>query len=199
MIERLDQQLFIFINSHNSNFWDCIMNFMSMKLVWIPLYLAILWYLAVVYKKKFPVILIFIVLAVVLSDQLSVLIKNSVDRLRPCHEPSLQGLVHLVNGYCGGEYGFVSSHASNSFNVAVLSSLLVKKRWYTVFIVVWAGIVSYSRVYLGVHYPGDVISGALLGIITGMTIYRFYILTDRRFLSTAKFSGSRPDKTETKA
>ncbi len=199
MIERLDQQLFILINSHNSHFWDVIMNFMSMKLVWAPLYIAILWYLAVFYKRKFPVILLFIVIAIALSDQLSVLIKNSVDRLRPCHEPSLQGLVHLVNGYCGGEYGFVSSHASNSFNVAVLSSLLVKKRWFSVFIVLWAGIVSYSRIYLGVHYPGDVLFGALLGIITGLTVYRFFNLTDKKYLSAGKFSGSRSEKTETKA
>jgi hypothetical protein len=95
------------------------------------------------------VVLFFIILAVALTDQISLMIKNSVDRLRPSHNPSLEGLIHLVNGQCGGIYGFVSSHASNTFNVAVLSLLLIKKRWYTsISILAWAASISYSRIYL---------------------------------------------------
>jgi undecaprenyl-diphosphatase len=174
MIEELDRQLLLFINSHNSPFWDSVMSFMSMKLVWAPLYIAILIFLGIRYKKKFLIILLFIAIAVALSDQISVLIKNGVERLRPCHEPTLQGLLHLVNDSCGGKYGFVSSHASNSFNVALLSIMFVKKRWYSAVILAWAAIVSYSRIYLGVHYPGDVISGAILGALIGWGTFKAY-------------------------
>lgn len=180
MLEQIDQELFIFLNSHNSPFWDNIMHFMSLKLVWAPLYLAILVYLGVNYKRRFLLVMLFIIVAVTLADQFSVLVKNSFDRLRPCHEPSLQGLVHMFKEQCGGTYGFVSSHASNSFNVAILSLMLIKKRWYSIFILAWASLVSYSRIYLGVHYPGDVIFGAMLGALVGWSIFRIYqIVSDK--------------------
>ena len=182
MLERFDQQLFLFINSANSPFFDQVMNTISGKLIWVPLYLAILVFLGVKYKRKFLIILIFIILAATLSDQSSVIVKNIFHRLRPCHEPSLLAIVHLVKGECGGIYGFVSSHATNSFDVALLSLSFIKKRWYSISIILWAGIISYSRVYLGVHYPGDVIFGALLGSFIGWGIYNLYVLTDNNIL-----------------
>ena len=133
MLENLDKELFLFLNSLNSPFWDQIMYSISGKIIWIPLYLAILVTIGVKYRKRFPLILLFIILAVALADQSSVhLFKNVFQRLRPCHDPELEGLVHLVNGRCGGLYGFVSSHAANSFNVAALSLMFIKKRWYSV-------------------------------------------------------------------
>jgi len=110
----IDQQLFLFLNSANSPFWDNVMHFMSMTTVWIPLYLLIITYLGITYKRKFIIIIFFIIISVALTDQSALLIKNGVERLRPCHEPALQGLVHTVNGECGGRFGFVSSHAANS-------------------------------------------------------------------------------------
>jgi undecaprenyl-diphosphatase len=184
MLEQLDQQLFLFLNSLNSPIWDKVMYAISGKFIWIPLYLAILIWIGSKYKRKFPVILIFVIIAVTLADQVSVqFFKNIFHRLRPCHEPALQGLVHLVKGECGGLYGFVSSHAANSFNVALLSLMLIKKRWYTITIIVWAAIVGYSRIYLGVHYPGDVICGSLLGAIIGWSVYKMYEITDSKLLS----------------
>jgi undecaprenyl-diphosphatase len=180
MAEQIDQQLFLFLNSANSPFWDKVMHFLSLVLVWIPLYLAILVYLGIKNKKKFLIILLFIIVAISLTDQIALLIKNTTDRLRPCHEPSLQGLVHIVEGKCGGMYSFVSSHAANSFNVALLSLMFIKKRWYSVFIIMWASAVSYSRIYLGVHYPGDVLCGALLGVLIGWGVYKIYEATDKR-------------------
>jgi undecaprenyl-diphosphatase len=162
---------------------DQVMYAISGKLIWAPLYIAILVYLGIRYKRNFFLILLFIILAVALTDQTSVqLFKNTVQRLRPCHEPALEGLVHLVNGECGGKWGFVSSHAANSFNVALISLLFIRKRWYTISIIIWALVVGYSRIYLGVHYPGDVICGSILGAFVGWSMYKLYLLTDNKIL-----------------
>ncbi len=184
MPEHLDQQLFIFLNSAHSPFWDQVMHAISGKLIWVPLYLGILITIGIKYKRKFLVILLFIAVAAAFSDQASVLIKNMVQRLRPCHDPALQGIVHLFRGECGGLYGFVSSHATNSFDVALLSLLFIKRRWFSVSIVIWALVVGYSRIYLGVHYPGDVICGSILGAVIGWGFYNLYVITDRKILSS---------------
>jgi undecaprenyl-diphosphatase len=190
MLERFDQQLFLFINSSNSPFFDQVMYTLSGKLIWVPLYLAILVFMGIKYKRKFLIILIFIILAATLADQSSVIVKNIVHRLRPCHEPSLTGLVHLVNGECGGIFGFVSSHATNSFDVALISLMFIKKRWYTISIILWASVIGYSRIYLGVHYPLDVICGSLLGSFIGWSIYSLYVLTDNRILINKPYFNS---------
>jgi undecaprenyl-diphosphatase len=175
----IDQQLFLILNSANSPFWDKVMHFMSMIIVWIPLYLGILVYLGTIYKKKLLLIILIITIAVTITDQSALIIKNSVERFRPCHEPMLQGLVHTFNNECGGTFGFVSSHAANSFNIAFLSLLFIRKKWFTVSIIIWASVISYSRIYLGVHYPGDVLCGAIIGAFIGLSMYRIFIVIDK--------------------
>ncbi|NJO68350.1 MAG: phosphatase PAP2 family protein [Bacteroidetes bacterium] len=107
---------------------------------------------------------------VIATDQVSVFIKDTVQRLRPCHDMAIQSLVHTVHG-CGGKFGFVSSHAANSFGVAMFFTMFFSHRWVGVMLMIWALIVSYSRIYLGVHYPGDVLGGALLGMIIGALFF----------------------------
>jgi len=186
-IEQLDQQLFLFLNSLNSPFFDQVMHAISGKLIWVPLYLAILIYLGIKNKRKFLIIILFLIIAAIISDQFSVIIKNLVQRLRPCHQPELDGFVHLFRGECGGKFSFVSSHATNSFNVALLSLLFIRKRWYTISIIIWAAFVGYSRIYLGVHYPGDVICGSVLGALIGWGVYNLYVITDNNIIKNRSF------------
>lgn len=191
MLAELDRELFLFLNSMHNPFFDEVMHIFSGKLIWAPLYIAILVYLGTRYRRRFWILLIFIALAVAVNDQVSLhLFKNLFQRLRPCNEPSLQGLVHLYKGECGGGFSFVSAHASNSFNVALLSLALISRRWYTIAIIAWASIIAYSRVYLGVHYPADIICGAMLGSIVGFTMASLFLRTDRLLLSKKTwFSG----------
>ena len=119
--------------------------------------------------------LLFIILVITLADQTSVhLFKNVFQRLRPCHEPALEGLVHLVNNKCGGQFGFISSHAANTFGLALLTLLWIKKGWFTALMITWALLVAYSRVYLGVHYPADVLMGGVWGAGCGWMVFLLF-------------------------
>lgn len=169
MIE-LDHKVFLFLNSLHSPFFDTVMWILSMKAVWIPLYLAMIWLVVRKYGKRAWIPLLIVPLLVLIDDQGSRILKNLTERPRPCHEPSLAGMVHTVKGYCAGMYSFVSGHASNSFGIAAYTAALLGKRWYTWSVFIWAALVSYSRIYIGVHYPGDVLGGALLGLIAGISL-----------------------------
>lgn len=178
MIERLiqiDINLFLWLNSHHSPFWDSVMWFVSGKIQWLPLYLLLLGYIIYRYKWQSISIVIAMIIAITLADQLAVkAFKEVFERLRPSHNPDIQHLVHIVNSYRGGAYGFVSNHAANSFALAVFISFLLKKRIITAGMLFWAACVSYSRIYLGVHYPGDILGGALLGSLIGWLVYYIF-------------------------
>jgi undecaprenyl-diphosphatase len=169
----LDKAIFLAINGWHSPFFDHLMYWLSDKFIWIPLYAVLLFLIWKVYRKGFWIAIPLVALMVTLTDQVSVIFfKDVFERLRPCHDPSLEGLVRIVRNHCGGSYGFISSHASNTFGVAIFigSILRVRYKWILPSLLIWATAVCYSRVYLGVHFPGDVIVGATVGAITGYLI-----------------------------
>jgi len=171
-----DTDLFLALNGAHNGSWDFVMWWASDKLIWIPVYLLFLFLLWRNYRNNIWLIMIFAALLIFLSDQISVhLFKDVFQRPRPCHDPALEGMVHIVNGKCGGSFGFYSSHASNIFAVAVFVLSLLKKKNTTaiVLILAWACLIAYSRIYLGVHYPGDVMAGAMAGSLLGWMVARF--------------------------
>lgn len=199
MLEKLielDQQLFLKLNGLHNSFFDPIMWWTSDMLIWVPFY-AFLLYL--VLKKesnswtnfnwKNPVILVVsIAVTITIADQVaSGFCKPFFERFRPSHEPVLDGLVHLLknsNGdiYKGGKYGFVSSHAANSFALAVLLVQLFNPYKYRYLLILWAAVVAYSRIYLGVHYPGDILGGTLVGIFAGFVGFKLYAFLNKKFI-----------------
>lgn len=167
-----DQELFLYLNALHTDSLDPIMIWISGKLTWLPFYVIILAFIIWHFKKRTLLILIGIALTILFADQLaSGLMKPLFGRLRPCHDPALEGLVYLAKG-CGGKYGFVSSHAANTFGVAMFLWLTFKNLYQWVAIMfIWAAIVSYSRIYLGVHYPLDIIVGGLIGALCAWFVY----------------------------
>ena len=168
-LKNIDESLFLLLNAHNNSFFDPLMWLFSAKLFWGPLYVWFLWLLYKQYPKHFWTVIIAILLMIVASDQLTNLAKNSVMRLRPSQEPNLQALVHTLNGYRGGKYGFYSGHASNAFTVALfmITSIALKRRYIILVSLTFAILTAYSRVYLGVHYPGDILVGGIVGTLLG--------------------------------
>ncbi len=188
-LDALDRELFLAINGLHSSVLDGVMWQVSELVTWIPLYLFLLFML----QRRFgwkglawsvPVI----ALMVVCSDTGSVLLfKNTIQRLRPSHVEALDGSIHLLLGsdgevYRGGQYGFVSSHASNHFAITLfmIGALHNTPRWLAPALLFWAILIAYSRVYLGVHYPGDVIVGALYGAAIGWLFARIHRLVVAR-------------------
>lgn len=181
MIETLnqaDQWLFLLINGLHIPQLDPVMVFISKRFGWIPFYILLLAGL-IRYKRWETIqILIFTVLLITLTDQLSVWIKFQVARPRPCHETDLQPIIHLAAGACGGQFGFVSSHAANAFGLAfwLLMHFRSHLSWVGPLLFIWAALVGYSRIYLGVHYPGDIVGGALTGVFSGWVVWKLYKL-----------------------
>lgn len=165
-LDALDKRLFLYLNGKHNAFFDPIMYWFSNQYIWIPFYLALIIWLIRRFGKTAWYFILSVVLLESASDQLaSNLIKNLVRRPRPSHDPSLAPYIHLSAAGPGGLYGFVSSHASNTLALAVFLSLTLPRNYRELkyMLVGWALLVSYSRIYNGVHYPGDVLCGALLG------------------------------------
>ena len=171
----LDKVITLAINSCHSPFFDNFFYIYTQTQTWIlSIVLLFVWM-----WRKWGVRSLYVVagiaFCILLADQISSsLLKPLVARLRPTHDPEIADLIHTVNGYRGGLYGFVSSHSANAFAFVTFLSLFFRSRICTIVFVIWAVLMAYSRVYLGVHYVGDIVCGAILGIFVGLFVYKLF-------------------------
>ena len=170
----IDARLLLIVNGAHSPFFDSVMWGISGRWIWVPFY-AVLAYLLFrrMSWKRASICLVTIGLIILAADQTcATLIRPEIGRLRPANlNNPLSSFVHVVNGYRGGRYGFPSCHAANTFALAVFMSLVIRHKWFTVMMFSWAFIVSYSRMYLGVHYFGDLFCGATIGSLFAVLFY----------------------------
>lgn len=166
---RLDTELFLYLNGHYAAWLDPIMVWATERTSWFPFYAVLVGWLGWRYRWQGLWIILTIAVAVALGDQItSSILKPLTLRLRPCHVSALQALIHPVLP-CGGQYGFASSHAANTFAMAtVLTLLLGHRQPWVKWLYLWAIVVSYSRIYVGAHYPLDVLAGAGVGVLAAL-------------------------------
>ena len=168
----LDAQILLFINSLHVPYFDRFMWLATTTVCWSIMFMVLLYVLGRRGWKQLLAVVVAIALVILIADLVSAsVIKPLVARLRPTHDPDLSYMVHVVNGYRGGRFSFVSSHAANTFAGALLISLVFRNRRVGISIFLWAFIECYSRMYLGVHFLGDLICGALLGCASAWLVY----------------------------
>ncbi len=189
-LDQLDKQLLLFLNGLHHPFMDDLMWYISLKYTWIPIYLGLIFILYKLFGiKHFWKIVLGILISIALADQFaSGFCKPFFERLRPSHSPEIENLVYILRDYRGGKYGFISSHASTTFSIAFFVFLALKRfskllwvkvlRYASLF---WALLVAYSRVYLGVHYVGDIVAGAIAGILIAWFVFWIYTVLEKRF------------------
>ncbi|MEJ6793257.1 MAG: phosphatase PAP2 family protein [Lacinutrix sp.] len=182
----LDHETFLYLNGLGTDTWDSFWLFYTDKKHWIPFYIFLAY---LMYKrlntKMFILTLIVIALMILVTDQVTNLFKKVLFlRLRPCHNADLIDQMRLVKSWCGGQFGYFSGHASNSMAVAVFTGLMFRDRYkYLIFILLfWAALMGYSRIYIGVHFPLDVVSGFAFGTLSGFGFYKLDKYLQKRFI-----------------
>jgi undecaprenyl-diphosphatase len=168
---KFDSSLFMHFNGMHSAWWDTAMLFFTRKESWLPLYLMLLILIIRNYRGKSWLLLIFLILGLVVSDQICNILKEVVHRYRPGYDPTIKALTHIVLRK-GGEYGFPSSHAANTFFVLTFTGFLFRNKISLLVLLFWSLLVSYSRIYVGAHYPLDILTGWIIGIAAGWLFFR---------------------------
>ena len=184
-----DQELLLKLNGSNTLFWDGFMWLSTNMLTWIPFAVVLLY---VIFKnnkiKEALIIIALLGVVIALADQISSgICKPLFARFRPTQDPEFMYQIDIVNGYRGGIYGFISSHAANTFGVAVFLTLIFKSGSLAIILFIWAILNAFSRIYLGVHYPGDILFGTLVGVGAGILIYIIYRKLQKTVLKQANF------------
>lgn len=171
-LDKIDKSVFLYLNAMHSEISDTIWITITNIQTWIPLYVLFLFLFVKVFKKDSIYLIAGLLLVVLFSDQFtSGFMKPFFERPRPCHSPEIGSLVHIANK-CGGQFGFASGHSANSFGIAVFVWLVFRYYWkWTWIVFIWACFVAYSRIAVGVHYPGDILVGGLVGAFFGWLIF----------------------------
>ena len=194
----LDKKLFLYLNQLHTPWLDPVMYLMSETYPWFPLYAFLLYLIVKNYGAKSWIMVVCIAAAITAADRVTTgILKPLCMRLRPTHDPDFGNMVHYVNDYKGSLYGFASSHAANVFALAIFFWLLFHERYKSVSVLfAWAAMVAYTRIYLGVHFPGDVLAGALIGILAGFLGFKLCTWTVARTEKRDRLSttGSFPPK-----
>lgn len=190
MIEKIlqyDTELFIYLNSLGTPTWDPFWLAYTGKFNWIPFY-ALLLYLIFrqIGKKPMLITLVVVFFMILATDQTTNLFKHGLHRLRPCHLAEIIDSMRLVRDGCGGRFGFFSGHASNTMAAAIFIGLMLKNKYkYLQYIlIVWAFLMAYSRVYIGVHYPLDIVMGMSFGALMGYVFYKLNLFAMRKILNS---------------
>ncbi len=184
-----DKELLLNLNGSDSLFWDGFMWVATSTVVWIPVALMLL-YIILKNNKAQEALLIILMLALVITvaDRFaSGFCKPFFARFRPTQDPELMYMIDIVNGYRGGRFGFISSHAANTFAVATFLSLLIKRSSLTIMLFLWAALNAFTRIYLGVHYPGDILFGTMEGCLVGCLFYFLYTSIQRKTFRKPRF------------
>ncbi len=191
---QLDKQLLLTVNGSESLFFDGLIKILTTATTWIPLYVS-LFYLVLKNNDSLQKILLVVAsagLCIFLAGSLDdMIVKPLVARWRPTHDPQIGELVDVVNGYRGGDYGFFSAHASNTFSIAFFFCWLVRSPLLSMALVVWSFVNCYTRMYLGVHYPGDILVGVLWGATVGGMVYMVYRRIYRRLSTGTSYVSSK--------
>lgn len=181
---QLDKSLFLQLNNLGTPAWDSFWLIVTNKVNSIPIYIVLLF---ISYKqlglKRTALLLVTVGIMIGVTDQIANFFKYGVQRLRPCHDTEVNAFMRLVKSYCGGKYGYFSAHAANSFAVAIFFTNLLrgKYKYIGVLLMIWAAMVAYSRVYIGVHFPLDILTGCGIGMFLGWLLTKLYIFALHKF------------------
>lgn len=188
-----DKELLLSWNGSDSLFWDGFIWVATSTVIWIPVGMVLLYVIIKNNKTKEALWLIgMLALVIILADQISSgFCKPYFARFRPTRDPELMYLIDVVNGYRGGRYGFTSSHAANTFAIAIFLSLVIKSKSFSATLFTWAALNAYSRIYLGVHYPGDILFGTLTGVVVGFFTYYLYKYIMKHYSNQPRYISNR--------